>query len=190
MLLKFVVQQMNEYMGLLAELGKMICNTVSTRNNGNKQWIATKIPQLHTGTKRGKTGLQYHRKRVSCMRCWRGSLTQLTSSPQSSLTSVSKRNRGSQFIPHVQSLASAHCLSGHRVPPLPCQPYLFLWHQMPLTGLVRPWLFSLPTPTPSDLIILCPEFKHHLYVDDFPTCIFSLDDSLTTVSSCQVEIFN
>lgn len=65
MLLKFVVQQMNEYMGLLAELGKMICNTVSTRNNGNKQWIATKIPQLHKGTKRGKTGLQYHRKRES-----------------------------------------------------------------------------------------------------------------------------
>jgi len=65
MLLKFVVQQMNEYMGLLAELGKMICNTVSSRDNGNKQWIATKTPHLHTVTKRGKTVLQYHRKRES-----------------------------------------------------------------------------------------------------------------------------
>lgn len=129
----------------------MICNTVSTRNNGNKQWIATKIPQLHKGTKRGKTGLQYHRKRVNCMRCWRVPLTQLTSSPRSSLMSVSKRSRGSQFIPHAvpggKVAASAHCLSGHPCPTSPLSALLLsLWHQMPLTGLVRPWLFSLPTP--------------------------------------------
>ena len=77
MLLKFVVQQMNEYMGLFAELGKMICNIVSSRDNGNKQWIATETPHLHIVTKRGKTGLQYHRKRerVNCMRCWQVSLS-------------------------------------------------------------------------------------------------------------------